>query len=133
MVDLKVLTPKTLAEYLVSQINLEDVHAKRFPKCDFGIVDTDGEKDFDQEELEFLYSGVCGWYGIKDVDTGFDSYDLVLIADYYGGGCAELTQLYNGISQEDAVKEIAQIIVDSMNVQETKVTADTILMVEFGK
>lgn len=133
MANLKVLTPRTLAEYLVSQLDLENILAKKFPRCDYGIIDTDGETEFDQEELEFLHSGVCGWYGIKDVDIGFDSFDLVLIADYYGGSCAELTQLYDGISAEDATKEIARIIVDSMNVQEATVTKDTFLMVDFGE
>lgn len=133
MAELKVLTPKTLAEYLVSQLDINDVYAKQFPRCDYGIIDTDGEKEFDQEELEFLHSGVCGWYGIKDVDTGFDSYDLVLVADYYGGSCAELTQLYDGMTTEDAVEQITRIIVDSMNVQEDNVTEDTILIVDFGE
>lgn len=133
MDNLKVLTPKTLAEYLVSQLDLEDILGKKFPQCDYGIIDTDGETEFDQEELEFLHSGVCGWYGIKDIDAGFDSDVLVLIADYYGGSCAELTQLYDGIFAEDAAKEIARIIVDSMNVQEATVTNDTVLMVDFGE
>ena len=131
MGELKVLTVRQLAEHLAGQINLEDVIKTQFPDCDFGIVDTDGETKFDQEELEFLHSEVCGWYGIKNVDTGFDSYVLVLIADYYGGSCAELAQLYDGISFDDAVKEITRIIVNSLNVQETGVTEDTLLLADF--
>lgn len=127
---LKVLTIKQLAEHIAGKINLEDVLKTEFPTCDYGIIDTDGETEFDQEELEFLHTGVCGWYGIKKVDIGFDSYDLVLIADYYGGSCARLTQLFDGIDRKNAEKDILQIILDSMKVQE-EVTEDTMLMVEF--
>lgn len=131
MDDLKVMTVRQLAEHIAGQINLEDVLKTEFQTCDYGLIDTDGETVFDQEELEFLHSGVCGWYGIKNVNTGFDPFVLVLIADYYGGSCAELAQIYDGISLDDAVKEITRIVVDSLNVQETGVTEDTLLLVDF--
>lgn len=131
MDDLKVMTVRQLAAHIASQIDLEDVLKNRLPICDFGIIDTDDETEFDQEELEFLHSGVCGWYGIKDIDTGFNSVNLVLIADYYGGCCTELTQLYDGISLDDATNEITRIIVNSLNVQETGVTEDTLLLADF--
>ena len=131
MVDLKVLTVRQLAEYLASKIDLECVMKTQFPDCDFGIIDTDGETEFDQEEMEFLHSGVCGWYGIKNVDTGFDSYVLVLIADYYGGSCAELTQIYDGISKEDAENEICRIILNCLKHQEVA-DESTMLVIEFG-
>lgn len=131
MDDLKVMTVRQLAEHIAGQINLEDVLKTEFPTCDYGLIDTDGETVFDQEELEFLHSGVCGWYGIKNVNTGFDPFVLVLIADYYGGSCAELAQIYDGISLDDAVKEITRIVVDSLNVQETGVTEDTLLIADF--
>lgn len=131
MGELKVLTVRQLAEHIASQINLEDVMKTEFPTCDFGLIDTDGETVFDQEELEFLHSGVCGWYGIKNVDTGFDSYVLVLIADYYGGSCAELTQIYDGISLKDAENEICRIILNSLKHQE-EADETTLMVVEFG-
>jgi len=131
MGELKVLTVRQLAEHIASQINLEDVMKTEFPACDFGLIDTDGETVFDQEELEFLHSGVCGWYGIKNVDTGFDSYVLVLIADYYGGSCAELTQIYDGISLKDAENEICRIILNSLKHQE-EADETTLMVVEFG-
>lgn len=130
MVEMKVLTVVALAEHIASLIDLENILEKRFPDCNFGIIDVAVETEFDQEELEFLQTGVCGWYGIKAVDAGFDSYDLVLIADYYGGGCAKLTQLYDGISKDDAVKEICRIIVGCLDVQEGA-NRDTTLFVEF--
>ena len=131
MDDLKVLTVRQLGEYIASLIDLNDVRNTKFPICDYGIIDTDGETVFDQEELEFLHSGVCGWYGIKDIDTGFDSINLVLVADYYGGCCTEIAQIYDGISLDDAVKEITRIIVNSLNVQETGITEDTLLLADF--
>ena len=131
MGELKILTVRQLAEHIASQINLEDVMKTEFPACDFGLIDTDGETVFDQEELEFLHSGVCGWYGIKNVDTGFDSYVLVLIADYYGGSCAELTQIYDGISLKDAENEICRIILNSLKHQE-EADETTLMVVEFG-
>jgi len=131
MGELKVLTVRQLAEHIASQINLEDVMKTEFPAFDFGLIDSDGETVFDQEELEFLHSGVCGWYGIKNVDTGFDSYVLVLIADYYGGSCAELTQIYDGISLKDAENEICRIILNSLKHQE-EADETTLMVVEFG-
>lgn len=132
MVEMKILTVVALAEHIASQLDLEHILAKRFPACNFGIIDVDGKTDFNQEELEFLQTGVSGWYGIKAVLTGFDSFDLVLIADYYGGSCAELAQLYDGISKEDAVKEICRIIVGCLEVQECA-DRDTTLFVEFDE
>lgn len=130
MDDLKVMTVRQLAEHIASQINLDDVLKTDFPTCDYGTIDTDGETAFDREELDFLHTGVCGWFGIKRVDTGFNSIDLVLIADYYGGSCAHLAQLCDGVDLESAKKEILQIILGSMNVLEV-VSEDTTLLVEF--
>lgn len=131
MGELKVLTVRQLAEHLASRINLEDVLKTELPACDYGIIDTDGETVFDQEELEFLHSGVCGWYGIKKIDAGFNSTNLVLVADYYGGGCAYLADIFSGIGILEAAYDIGQAILNSLRVQEAAYN-DTLLLVELG-
>lgn len=130
MPELKVLTIKGLAEEIVNRIDTEHILKERFPACDYGVIDVEGETEFDQEELEFLRSGICGWYGIHPVDTGFDSEDLVLVADYYGGGSARLVQLFDGIDKAGAATDICRTIVDSMKFQE-EADENTTLLVEF--
>lgn len=130
MAELMVVTIRQLAECIVSRINTEVVLRKPFPNCDYGIIDVDGETEFDQEELEFLHSGICGWYGIKQIHAGFDSYNLCAVADYYGGGCAAFLQLCDGIPHEDAVGDVADAIRSSLRCQE-EIDDNTTLLVEF--
>lgn len=105
-----VLTIRQLAEYIADQLDLQFILRKPFPDCDFGLVDTDGITEFDEEELDFLKSGVCGWYGAKKVNTGFDSEYCCIVTDYYGGGCGVFTQLYDSIDTIDAVGDMARAI-----------------------
>ena len=127
-----VCTVLELAEEIVKNLDTEKILTAPFPDCDFGIIDVDGEKDFDEEEMDFLESGVCGWYGIKKVDCGYDSQNLCLVADYYGGACASFCQLYSGISHDDAVTDIAKAIRDALMFVEI-VNNDTKLFVCFDQ
>lgn len=126
-----VLTIRQLAEYIADQLDLQFILRKPFPDCDFGLVDTDGITEFDEEELDFLKSGVCGWYGAKKVNTGFDSEYCCIVTDYYGGGCGVFTQLYDSIDTIDAVGDMARAIRHTLSFQEPMVSNDTSLFVEF--
>ncbi len=112
-----------LAEYL-SDNTYRSNSEWHFPDCDFVIID----EDTDLSDLSRVKkTDACGWYGIKAVDSGFNSDALVLVADYYGGNCASLAQIFDGDSGE---KEIEKAIIGTLSVQDT-VTPDTLLLVEF--
>lgn len=128
----KLMKVAELGEYLASSIDTENVLAELFPNCDFFIVDADSTMQYSDDEMDYLETTACGWYGIKNTDTGFDSDCLVLIVDYYGGSCMTFTQLYDGIGQKDAIRSIVGAIIESMNVQECGVTKDTVLYCEFS-
>lgn len=118
MKNLMVATIEELSDYIVGQINTECVLQKPFPACDFSIVDVD-ERPVSSEKLEELCDSACGWYGIKSIHTGFDDDNLTALSDYYGGGCASFFQFYDGISENEAKKAVAQAILRSLSVQET--------------
>ena len=116
MANLELLTARELAAKLVMCLDLENVLKKPFRQCDFAIAVyvTDEHK----EDLEFIKDSSTGWYGTKDLNTGFDSDNLILCTDYYGGGCARLIELFSGITEEEAVHEIEIMIHSSMSIQE---------------
>lgn len=125
--NLVLLTVKELALRLSKEIDEKDVLRKPFPSCDFSIVDTE-----EREDLELIKSGAAGWYGIKAIDTGFDSDTLVLVSDYYGGGCYATAEMWNdGIEcGEDWQKDIETMLLKTLMVQES-CNPDTLLIVEF--
>jgi len=123
-----IMSVEKLAEFLVDHIDLENVKAKVFPDCDFANIDIDEEAE--KRPLEDVRRDASGWYGIKAVDAGFDSEDLIIISDYYGGGCAHMASIYSGEDRADAVRAIKDTILYTLSIQE-EVRADTALIVEF--
>lgn len=120
-------TVRELAEVLSRSIDPKDVLHSKFVNCDFAIID---ELEMDKP-LEDIRRDATGWYGIKRIDAGFDSEDLLLIADYYGGGCAHLLQVWSGLDGYlDVQKEIEDVLINTLTVQESA-TLDTGLIVEF--
>ena len=116
-----------LATNLAERIDFDD-NCEPFAKCDFGIIT---EADAAEDDLEYVRSGVNGWYGIKDIDTGFSSECLVLIADYYGGGCASMSQVWaDDLGINYAAHDIEQMLLDTLNTQEVA-KPETLLLVEF--
>lgn len=55
-----------------------------FTPYDFAVMDTAAFEET-PEDLRRIADCSEGWYGIKRVDTGFDSNELQIVADYYGG------------------------------------------------
>lgn len=127
---LMLCTVKELAEYLASGIDQNRVLDNGFSDCDFAIIENvDGNDD-----LEYIKSGAMGWYGIKAVDTGFDSDCLILFSDYYGGGCAQFAQLWDEMAcykQNEVENVIKSLILDALTCQETA-NEDTPLIVAFA-
>ena len=85
-----VCTVNELSDYLGERARKCIREGSRFPDCDFAVIDSENaNKSFDE-----LRDDNYGWYGIKAVDTGFDSADLILFSDYYGGGCASFCSIW---------------------------------------
>lgn len=129
--ELMLCTVEELAKFLASKVNAKSVLANRFPNCDFAIV---GDEE-DSDDLEYIKSGASGWYGIKAIDTGFDSVGLILCADYYGGGCANFTQLWDDVAEilnGGISGAIQEILIGALELKETA-RPETKLIVEFEK
>lgn len=123
--DLMLCTVEELAQHLASTLNPRNVREGSFADCDFAITDKD------DDDLEYVKSSAMGWYGIKAIDTGFDSDCRILASDYYGGGCAAFTQLFDDFDAFTKMDTaIQKMLLDTLEVQETA-DKDTMLIVEF--
>lgn len=128
-------TKDRLALYSVDELSkqLEDEARKcmryesRFPDCDFALISPD-EVDMG---IEHLSETASGWYGIKAFDPGFDSADLMLFSDYYGGGAASFCSIWE---EEWYCSDVAEIIrktiLDTLQCGESA-TKDSMLIVDF--
>lgn len=119
------LTMSELAETLVSNLDLHDIRRIMFLDCDFAVADY-----CEDDSLEEIRHNSTGWYGVKSIDTGFDSDELCLVADYYGGGCAHFLTLEDDLFEKTATHCIAHLIMDTLSVQES-VRYHTKLIVDF--
>lgn len=128
-VKICILTVNELSERLIAEINLKNVLEKPFPECDFAIAEIKNEN----ESLEAIAETSTGWFGIKSVETGFDSNNLNLIVDYYGGGCANLIEIFNGTEyiKDSVVLDISSAIQKSFDFYGETVDSETKLIVEF--
>ncbi len=95
---------------------------------DFGLVEDllDEEPDADPE---YVASGICGWYGVKYVNTGFD---IVLVSDYYGGGCAEMCLFWDDGFGDAQIPHMAASIQDmilkTLGCQEYGFTPESLIL-----
>lgn len=118
-------TVEELGEWLAERVEKDVLTGeKNFPDCDFTIVDPE-----DSGSLNKMARNAGGWYGIKAIDAGFDSNQLMLIADYYGGGCASMGTV--GEYDEEIAVAITATILDALQTTESA-EADTVLLVEFS-
>lgn len=104
--------------------------AEDFTPYDFVVMDTAAFEE-DPEDLEYVADCSEGWYGIKKIDTGFDSNELQIIADYYGGGCTAFLSLDPEEDYETAVQSVTDLILQSMCME--RCSKDTILIGQIHK
>lgn len=125
---LMLCTASELSEFLAGKIDGHNVLGNVFPDCDFSILDSDC--DMENENLEYIASSANAWCGVKAIDAGFDSDCLMLISDYYGGGCASMATFFDDCNQYYSISDsILNLILETLHCFETA-TKDTLLIVE---
>lgn len=122
---LMLCTIKELAMLCTELLNAEHKLCTEFPVFDFAIVDS-----AEDEDLETVRLNARGWYGLKKVNTHFDSKDdLLLVSDYYGGGCANTLFVVEGEQNDTVAKAIEKMITNTLDVCEV-IDSETKLIVE---
>lgn len=95
---------------------------------DFGIVDANASS----ESLECLATKISDWHGVKKFDESlFGSDCAVLICDYYGGGCAQMCQIWDdGCERISVIPDVQKMILATLMVQESGATPETCILAE---
>lgn len=109
--NLMICTVEGLANYLKKNITIHNGEWNKFPECDFCIIDED-----DTRTLEEIRGDAESWYGLKVVDGGFDNNDLVIMADYYGGGSTHICVIWDdGFGVDDSIiQDLTKLIIDTL-------------------
>ena len=122
---------KILAQKIVDNDILQKTDPENhFPKVAFAARVNEWNKVEISPDVALENITTSSWFGIHPV-TGFDSTDLDLICNYYGGGCASLTSLFDGLSQEEIEEELAKIIQDSTEMGGVGVAKDEMIYVQW--
>ena len=95
-----------IADSIMSEKGADD--AKKFQGFDFA-VDSDF---FHDSTLEDMKTEASGWYGCHSVNLGFDSWDIELASNYYGGGAACIREIGVGEDKETVIEEIIALILN---------------------
>lgn len=83
----------------------------QFRSFDFTVAD---EVSPDASLETIAYSSSM-WHGVKAIpNTGFDSDELSLLADYYGGGSGAYGAWYPGMTKQDATRVLKDIMSASL-------------------
>lgn len=123
-------TPKELAEYIVDKsfkFNGALIGNYELKPYDFAVADE--LIDLNKSTLEEIKASSSGWYGIKQIETGFDFCGIELFADYYGGRCGQYETLDYDYGRNECVMVITEMIINVLNIQET-CHEDTLLIAE---
>ena len=123
-------TPQELAEYIVDEsfkFNGALIGSYELKPYNFAVADE--FIDLNKSTLEEINASSNGWYGIKQIEAGFDYQGIDLIADYYGGRCMVCSELELDYSRAECVTIIAEMIMNVLNIQET-CHEDTLLIAE---
>lgn len=104
----------------IKEISEEYVRALNESKYEWGNTDfdfalckgsiNDIEEDVRNGNIDKFTYDLSEWYGMKYIITGFDSGDLTLIADYYGGGCMQSANICREYSDDEKVELIRELI-----------------------
>lgn len=121
-------TVKEIAGYTVQNVlDKGYVNAKeKFIRCDFSIID-DCEKEND---IVTIAMKANGWYGIEKLATSFDNgCGLDIFADYYGGGSGAYDYISDGISAEECLEIVKDVILKTLK-YDNECDENTLLIAE---
>lgn len=121
--ELMVGTVAEIAKYVAENIPMTTSRIGDW-KCDFVTID-----GLENESFTDILLNAHGWYGMKQVNLGFDSSTMTIAADYYGGGCAAITQLWS-CDRDEARWSIQKLILDTLGYCELA-KENTMLLAEF--
>lgn len=116
--NLALMTAQELAQHIVRHLDLENVQRIPFPICDFALANIE-----DEWSLYEIVANSEGWYGIKAIDPGFDSFSSIyLVSDYYGGLCANFFELDSGENENYVIEKITEMIFGTMKEERVGIT-----------
>lgn len=102
-------TLKELATFLSKGINKDSPGRTKFKSVSFA-VDESGSDD-----IEYAVSAAEGWYGIHQVETGFDDDEsLTLCCNYYGGGYPFFGHIFEGLGEEGVQHTLLSMMRDAL-------------------
>ena len=124
-----ICTVKDLAEEITRKIT---VNGKTlllpcntvFPGYNFTVAEY-----ADSNTAEDIYTNATVRYGIKKISTGFDSNDLVLAVDSYGGGNLKTTYLFGEMPEVIVNSIVLELLIAVLAYE--KADEKTVLAVEF--
>ena len=123
-------TPEELAEYIVDiSFKFQGAIMQNYELKPYDFAVANEFIDLNESTLEEINANSNGWYGIKQIETGFEFQGIDLIADYYGGRCMLCGELEFDYSRAECVMDITEMIINVLNIQET-CHEDTLLIAE---
>ena len=123
-------TPEELAEYIVDiSFKFQGAIMQNYELKPYDFAVANEFIGLNESTLEEINASSNGWYGIKQIETGFEFQGIDLIADYYGGRCMLCGELEFDYSRAECVMVIAEMIINVLNIQET-CHEDTLLIAE---
>lgn len=100
-----------------------------FTNCDMAI-DTPQNVTPD-ESMESIYHGSCAWMGIKEIDSPFDSDSVLYMVDMYGGGAAQMIEVYHGMELTDIIDATHKAFVDCIECNGYSMQDDWLVLIEW--
>ena len=123
-------TPHEIAEYIIDKsLGFRGALMSNYNLMPYDFAVADDLCDLNELSLEEIKGSSSGWYGIKQIETGFEFQGIDLIADYYGGRCMLCGELEFDYSRAECVMVITEMIINVLNIQET-CHEDTLLIAE---
>ena len=133
--NITICTARDFVHILAQKIFDNDILKKTdpenyFPNVSFAARVNEYNKIEISQDVKLDDIEACSWLGIQPV-KGFDSMNLDLVCNYYGGGCASLTSLFDGMSQDEIEEELAIMIQGSTEMGGVGVDKDEMIYVQW--
>lgn len=133
--NVTICTAQDFVKILAQKIIDNDILQKKdpenyFPNVAFAARVNEYNKIEISQDVKLDDIETCSWFGIHPV-KGFDSMDLDLVCNYYGGGCATMCTLFDGMSQDEIEEELGKMIQESTEMGGVGVEKDEMIYVQW--